>query len=124
MTTVGFKQIMFMLLRERSGCLADSRPGLGGGGGPSEWLLGAGFAEGRNCSGPAGFTLYSYSVIVTLFFSFNLTKGLSVLSFKNSQLLVSLIFSIVFLVSIFIYLFIFIFIFGCVGSSFLCEGFL
>ena len=66
MTTVGFKQIMFMLLRERSGCLADSRPGLGGGGGPSEWLLGAGFAEGRNCSGPAGFTLYSYSVIVTL----------------------------------------------------------
>lgn len=55
-----------MLLRERSGCLAESRPGLGGGGETSEWLLGAGFAEGRNCSGAAGFTLYSYSVIATL----------------------------------------------------------
>ena len=40
------------------------------------------------------------------------------------RLLWAVLISDFFFINLFIYLFIYLFIFGCVGSSFLCEGFL
>ena len=59
--------------------------------------------------------------VLSLFFLVSLAQGLSILFIlSKNHLLVLLIVSIVFK----FYLFIYLFIYGCVGSSFLCVGFL
>ena len=45
-------------------------------------------------------------------------------SFYNSQLFFNFFFFNIYLLFLKNYLFVYLFIFGCVGSSFLCEGFL